>query len=445
MLDVFSNQIQSKLDDIGRKKNLTEEDLRVSLREIRLVLLEADVNYKVAKSFCKRVEVRAKEEKILNGLNAGEQVTKVVRDEMVNLLEGNNELDLSKNEVIMMVGLQGSGKTTSTGKIANYLRKKKVKKNPLLVACDVYRPAAIEQLKTLGKQLGIEVYSEDSKDVALIAKNAHEYAKKNNHDLVIFDTAGRMHVDTDMMEEIKMLQNVYNPTETLLVIDGSIGQLAVEIAGEFRNYVNVTGLVFTKMDSDTRGGAVFSVKEVTGIDIKFLGTSEKMDGLEEFSPERVVGRILGQGDMLGLIEKAEMFADEHDTEAMANKMLEGKFDLNDFLKQMKMLKKMGGISSLLSMLPGVKKNMDLSMIDDDQLKRTQAIIESMTARERSNPNILNASRRKRIANGSGMKVQDVNKLIKGYEQSKKIMKQMNGMNMNKMKNMDMDKINNLFK
>lgn len=445
MLDVFSNQIQNKLDDIGRKKNLTEEDLRVSLREIRLILLEADVNYKVAKSFCKRVETRAKEEQVLKGLDAGEQVTKVVRDEMVNLLQGNNELDLSKNEVIMMVGLQGSGKTTSTGKIANYLRKKKIKKNPLLVACDVYRPAAIEQLKTLGKQLGIPVYSEDSKDVIKIAENAHKYAKENNHDLVIFDTAGRMHVDTEMMEEIKTLQNTYNPTETLLVIDGSIGQLAVEIAGEFRNYVNVTGLVFTKMDSDTRGGAVFSVKEVTGVDIKFLGTSEKMDGLEEFNPERVVGRILGQGDMLGLIEKAEMFAEDNDTEAMANKMLEGKFDLNDFLKQMKMLKKMGGISSLLSMIPGMKKNIDPSMIDENQLKRTQAIIESMTPEERTNPNILNASRRKRIAAGSGMKVQDVNKLIKGYEQTKKMMKQMNGMNMNKMKNMDMDKINNLFK
>ncbi len=437
MLDIFANQIQNKLDDIGRKKNLTSDELKTSLREIRLILLEADVNYKVAKDFCKSVEKRAETEEVLKGLNAGEQVTKIVKDEMVELLKGDNQLDLSKNNIIMMVGLQGSGKTTSTGKIANYLRKKKIKKNPLLVACDVYRPAAIDQLKTLGKQLGITVYSEDSKDVLAIADNAVKYAKENNHDLIIFDTAGRMHVDTAMMEEINQLQNKYMPSETLLVIDGSIGQLAVDIAAEFRNYVNVTGLVFTKMDSDTRGGAVFSVKKVTDIDIKFLGVSEKMDGLEEFNPERVVGRILGQGDMLGLIEKAEIFAEENDTEAMANKMLEGKFDLNDFLKQMKMLKKMGGMGSLLSMIPGVKKRVDLSMIDEQELVRFQAIIESMTPQERTKPNILNASRRRRIAEGSGTRVQDVNKLIKGYDQSKKMMKQM--------KNMDMSKMNNLFK
>ncbi len=437
MLDVFSNQIQNKLDDIGRKKNLTSEELRTSLREIRLILLEADVNYKVAKEFCKTVEKRAENEEVLKGLNAGEQVTKIVKDEMVALLEGDNSLDLSRNNIIMMVGLQGSGKTTSTGKIANYLRKKKIKKNPLLVACDVYRPAAIDQLKTLGKQLGITVYSEESKDVLAIADNAVKYAKENNHDLIIFDTAGRMHVDTAMMEEVNQLQNKFMPSETLLVIDGSIGQMAVDIAGEFRNYVNVTGLVFTKMDSDTRGGAVFSVKKVTDIDIKFLGISEKMDGLEEFNPDRVVGRILGQGDMLGLIEKAEIFAEENDTEAMANKMLEGKFDLNDFLKQMKMLKKMGGMSSILSMLPGVKNKIDTSMIDEKEFIRFQAIIESMTPTERTNPNVLNASRRRRIALGSGTRVQDVNKLIKGYEQSKKMMKQM--------KNMDMNKLNNIFK
>ncbi len=437
MLDVFSKQIQNKLDDIGRKKNLTSEELRTSLREIRLILLEADVNYKVAKEFCKSVEKRAETEEVLKGLNAGEQVTKIVKDEMVALLEGDNSLNLSNNNIIMMVGLQGSGKTTSTGKIANYLRKKKTKKNPLLVACDVYRPAAIDQLKTLGKQLGIAVYSEDSKDVVKIAENAVAYAKEHNHDLIIFDTAGRMHVDTEMMEEVNQLQNKFMPTETLLVIDGSIGQMAVDIANEFRNYVNVTGLVFTKMDSDTRGGAVFSVKKVTDIDIKFLGVSEKMDGLEEFNPDRVVGRILGQGDMLGLIEKAEMFAEENDTEAMANKMLEGKFDLEDFLKQMKMLKKMGGMSSILSMLPGVKNKIDTSMVDEKEFIRFQAIIESMTPQERAKPVILNASRRRRIAAGSGTRVQDVNKLIKGYEQSRKMMKQM--------KNMDMNKLGNLFK
>ena len=436
MLDIFADQISSKLDEIGRKKNLTEEDLRVSLREIRLILLEADVNYKIAKEFCKQVEEVAISTDLLKGLDAGQNVTKIVKDEMINLLSGDNEIHLDENNIIMMVGLQGSGKTTTTGKLASFLRKKKAKNKPLLVACDVYRPAAIEQLHTLGKQLNIEVYSEESKDVLSIAKNAVEFAKTNGNDLIIFDTAGRMHVDTDMMEEIKNLQNTFNPTETLLVVDGSIGQIAVDIASQFGEYVNVTGLVFTKMDSDTRGGAVFSVKKSTGIDIKFLGISEKMDGLEAFSPERVVGRILGQGDVLGLIEKAELYADEMDAEDTAKRMMEGKFDLNDFLKQMKMMKKMGGISSIMGMIPGMKK-IDTSMVDENEMKRMQAIIESMTPKERANPALLNGKRRIRIANGSGTTVQAVNKLIKGYEQSKKMMKQM--------KNMDMNQIGNMFK
>ncbi len=436
MLDIFAEQIQSKIGDIARQSNLDEAQLKTHMREMRLVLLEADVNYKVAKEFCKTVEERASNEEILKGLNAGEQVVKVVRDEMKDLLSGDNTLNVDGSNIIMMVGLQGSGKTTSTGKIASYLRKKKIKNNPLLVALDVYRPAAIDQLKVLGKQLGIEVYSEDHQDVLKIAKNAQNYAKENNHDLVIFDTAGRMHVDTEMMNQIKDLQTQFMPSEVLLVVDGSIGQVAVDIANEFSNYVDISGLVFTKMDSDTRGGAVFSVKKVTGIDVKFLGTSEKMDGLEEFNPERVVGRILGQGDVLGLIEKAEQYADEMDAEATAQKMLEGKFDLNDFLAQMKMMKKMGGITSLMSMIPGMNK-MDMSGFDEKELVRVQAIIESMTPQERTNPAILNGKRRIRIAQGSGTSVQQVNKMIKGYEQSKKMMKQM--------KNMDMNKLGNMFK
>lgn len=436
MLDIFSQQISSKLDEIGRKKNLTPEDLRVSLREIRLILLEADVNYKVAKDFCKQVEAIAIEKDLLKGLDAGQNVTKIVKDEMLELLSGDNELHLDTNNIIMMVGLQGSGKTTSTGKLASFLRKKNNKKKPLLVACDVYRPAAIEQLHTLGKQLNIDVYSEDSKDVLSIAKNAVAYAKENHHDLIIFDTAGRMHVDTDMMEEIKALQNTYKPSETLLVVDGAIGQLAIDIATQFSEYVSISGLIFTKMDSDTRGGALFSVKKHTGIDIKFLGTSEKMDGLEAFVPERVVGRILGQGDVLGLIEKAEMYADEMDAEDTAKRMMEGKFDLNDFLKQMKMMKKMGGLTSIMGMIPGMKK-IDTSMVDEREFVKMQAIIESMTPKERANPAILNGKRRIRIAKGSGTSVQQVNKLIKGYDQSKKMMKQM--------KNMDMNQLGNMFK
>ncbi len=436
MLDIFAEQLQNKIGDIGRKTNLTEAELKTHMREMRLVLLEADVNYKVAKEFCQIVEKRAIDEEILKGLNAGEQVVKVVKDEMTNLLVGNNELNFTQGNIMMMVGLQGSGKTTSTGKIANYLRKKKIKNKPLLVALDVYRPAAIDQLKVLGKQLGIEVYSEDHQDVLTIATNAVNYAQANNHDLIIFDTAGRMQVDVKMMEEIKQLDQKFSPSEVLLVVDGTIGQVAVDIAKEFANYVSISGLVFTKMDSDTRGGAVFSVKKVSGIDIKFLGTSEKMDGLEAFNPERVVGRILGQGDVLGLIEKAEEYADEMDAEATAQKMLDGKFDLNDFLKQMKMMKKMGGFSTLMGMIPGMNK-LDMSGFDEKELVRVQAIIESMTPAERSNPAILNGKRRIRIAKGAGCSVQHVNKMIKGYEQSKKMMKQM--------KNMDMNKLGNMFK
>jgi len=439
MLDLFSNQIQTKLEDIGRKKNINEEDLKITLREIRLILIEADVNYKVAKDFCKAIEEKALKSEILKGLDAGEQVIKIVKDEILELLKGDNELKLNNN-IIMMVGLQGSGKTTSTGKIANLLRKNKTKNKPLLVACDVYRPAAIQQLQTLGKQLGIEVYHEDHKDVEKIATNAIEYANNNGHDLVILDTAGRMHVDTEMMEEIKNIQKKFNPAETLLVIDGSIGQLAVDIANQFRDYVNVSGLVFTKMDSDTRGGAIFSVKKSTGIDIKFLGVSEKMDGLELFNPERVVGRILGQGDVLGLIEKAEMFAEDNDLESTAQRMMEGQFDLNDFLKQMKTMKKMGGLTSIMGMIPGMNK-IDTSMIDESEMKRAQAIIESMTSEERKKPAILNAKRRIRIAKGSGTTVQQVNKLIKGYENSKKMMKQMKNMDMSKF---DMNKLGKMF-
>ena len=439
MLDLFSNQIQTKLEDIGRKKNINEEDLKITLREIRLILIEADVNYKVAKDFCKAIEEKALKSEILKGLDAGEQVIKIVKDEILELLKGDNELKLNNN-IIMMVGLQGSGKTTSTGKIANLLRKNKTKNKPLLVACDVYRPAAIQQLQTLGKQLGIEVYHEDHKDVEKIATNAIEYANNNGHDLVILDTAGRMHVDTEMMEEIKNIQKKFNPAETLLVIDGSIGQLAVDIANQFREYVNVAGLVFTKMDSDTRGGAIFSVKKSTGIDIKFLGVSEKMDGLELFNPERVVGRILGQGDVLGLIEKAEMFAEDNDLESTAQRMMEGQFDLNDFLKQMKTMKKMGGLTSIMGMIPGMNK-IDTSMIDESEMKRAQAIIESMTSEERKKPAILNAKRRIRIAKGSGTTVQQVNKLIKGYENSKKMMKQMKNMDMSKF---DMNKLGKMF-
>lgn len=434
MFENFSKKIQNNLDGIIRQRNLNEEDIKNAIKEIRLTLLEADVNYKVAKEFCKKIEQKAASEEILRGLNPSDQVVKIVKDEMELLLASDSELNFKNNNIIMMVGLQGSGKTTSTGKIASYLRKKKKFKNPLLIACDVYRPAAVEQLKTLGKQLSIDVYSEEHQDVQLIAQNGIAFAKENNYDLIILDTAGRTHVDEKLMDEIKLLEETFNPAETLLVVDGSVGQISVDVANSFQKYVQISGVVFTKMDGDSRGGGVLSVKSATGIDIKFLGTSEKMDGIELFNTERVVGRILGNGDVLGLIEKAEEMAEGQDTEEMAQKMLEGKFDLNDFLSQMKMLKKMGGLSSILGMIPGAKK-MDLSKVNDGDIQRFQAIIESMTLEERTTPALLNSSRRKRIAVGSGTSVQDVNKLIKGYENSKKMMKQMKGMDPSKMMNM----------
>lgn len=435
MLDILGNKIQDKLDNLGRKTKIEEVDIKSAINEIKMILVESDVNYKVAKEFCKEIEEKSLNEKILKGLNPQEQIMKIVRDELLNLLSGDNELHFATNNIIMMVGLQGAGKTTTTGKIANFLRKKKTKSNPLLVACDVYRPAAIEQLHTIGKQLNIDVYSEDSKDVLQIAQNAIKFAQTNNNDLIIFDTAGRTHVDETLMEEIKKLQTTFNPSETLLVLDSTVGQIATDVADSFQKYVNITGLVFTKMDGDTRGGGLLSVKKITNTDIKVLGTSEKMDGIELFDPERVVSRILGEGDVLGLIEKAEEFASEEESKDLTNKMLEGRFDLNDFLKQMKTVKKMGGITSILGMIPGMKK-VDTSMINDGELKKIEAIIESMTPEERTKPLILNASRRKRIAAGCGREVRDVNQLIKRFEQSKKMMKQM--------KNMDMDKMMNMF-
>ncbi len=435
MLDILGNKITDKIDNLGRKTKIEESDIKETIKEIRMILLESDVNYKVAKEFSAQIEQEALNKEILKGLNPSEQILKIVKDQMLELLEGDNQIHLSNNNIIMMVGLQGAGKTTTTGKIANFLRKKKTKNNPLLVACDVYRPAAIDQLHVIGKQLNIDVYSQkDTKDVDQIVNNALNYAKENNNDLIILDTAGRLHVDKELMEEVKSIQDNYKPSETLLVIDSTVGQIATDVANSFKEYVNITGLVFTKMDGDTRGGGLLSVKKVTGADIKFLGTSEKMDGIELFDPQRVVSRILGQGDVLGLIEKAEEFASEEEANDMAQKIMAGKFDLNDFLKQMKTIKKMGGITSILSMMPGMKK-IDTSAINDDELKKIQAIIESMTEKERQTPAILNASRRKRIALGCGKEVRDVNSLIKRFEQSKKMMKQMQNMDMNKMMDM----------
>ncbi len=427
MLDLFGNKIKDSIDDLGRKTKIEESDLKEVIKSIKMTLLEADVNYKVVKDFTKEIEEKALNQDILKGLNPREQILKIVREEMVGLLKGENELKLGGTNIILMVGLQGAGKTTTTGKIASLLRKKKVTNKPLLIAGDVYRPAAIDQLHVIGKQLGIDVYSnQDEKNVNKIVSEGIDYAKENGFDLILIDTAGRTHVDEVLMEEIKDLQDTYNPDETLLVIDSTVGQIATDVADSFKNYVNITGLVFTKMDGDAKGGGLFSVKRVTGADIKFIGTGEKMSDISMFDPQRVVGSILGEGDLFGLIEKAEEFTNEEEASKLTNKILEGKFDLDDFLGQMKMLKKMGGLTSVMSMIPGMNK-IDTSQIDEGEFKKIEAIIESMTIEERINPLILNASRRKRISAGCGRQVSDVNQLIKKFEQSKKVMKQMRNM------------------
>lgn len=444
LMGAFSNKLQTSLNDLTRKKSISEEDIKQTIKEIRLILLEADVNYVVAKNFCNTIKEKALNEEILNGLNPQEQIIKIVRDEMINLLEGDNKLNFEQNNIIMMVGLQGSGKTTTSGKIANFLRKKKRFKKPLLVACDVYRPAAIDQLLTLGKQLAIDVYLErDNKDVIEIATNAQKYASDNGHDLIILDTAGRMHVDSELMDELTQLEKKLSPAEILLVLDGTVGQVAIDVANNFNEYVNVSGLVFTKMDGDTRGGGVLSVKQVTGKDIKFLGVSEKLDGLEEFDPNRVVSRILGMGDVLGLIEKAEDLNTQENIE-MAERMLEGNFDLNDFLKQINMLNKLGGLKNILKMIPGLNK-IDTSGFDEREIEKMKSMILSMTPTERRRPSILNAKRRIRIAKGSGTQVSDVNRMIKGYDQMKKMLKQMGKLDMNNMSPDQMKKITGLDK
>lgn len=438
MLDIVGDKIRNTVDDLGRKTKIEEADIKKAIKDIKMTLLEADVNYQVVKEFCKDIEQKALDEKILKGLNPSDQILKIVKDELLTLLEGENKLTLDKNNIVMMVGLQGAGKTTTTGKISALLRKKKIKQKPLLIACDIYRPAAIEQLHVIGRELNIDVYSEkDETNVNNIVRNGLDYAKDNDCDLVLLDTAGRLHIDEKLMEEIKSIQEEFMPSETLLVIDSTVGQIATDVANSFKEYVNITGLVFTKMDGDAKGGGILSVKKITGADIKFIGTGEKLSEIDLFNPNRVVSSILGEGDLLGLIEKAEEFGNEEDAKKMANKILEGKFDLNDFLNQMRTLKKMGGISSIMSMLPGMKK-FDMSQIDEKEFVKVTAIIESMTPEERENPLILNASRRKRIAAGCGKDVSDVNQLIKRFEQSKKVMKQVKNMDMSKMMGSEFD-------
>ena len=430
MFENLSDRLQDMVHKIKGYGKITEENISEMMREIRLSLLEADVNYKVVKEFTNNVKEKALGEEVNKSLNPGELFVKIVKDELTKLLGGENTpLNISGNPAtLMLVGLQGSGKTTTIGKLANYLRKNN-KKKPLLVACDVYRPAAIDQLKQIGKELNIEVYSEGKGNPVEISKNAIKYSKDNGYDYVLIDTAGRLQIDESLMEELDNIQKEVNPDETILVIDSMMGQDAINVINGFNDKIKLSGVILTKLDGDTRGGVALSVKHLTNLPIKFIGVSEKMDGLTPFYPERMASRILGMGDILSIVEKVQDEIDEKEAEKTAKKMMKGNFDLEDFLNQLNQIKKLGPLENILKLLPGAKKmGLNKVNIDPKIMKRTEAIVLSMTPEERRNPSILKASRKKRIADGSGTTVTDVNRLLNQFEDMKKMMKMMSNGN-----------------
>ena len=427
--DSLSEKLQNVFKGLRSKGRLTEADVKAALKEVKMALLEADVNFKVVKQFIKAVQEKATGEDVLNSLTPGQTVIKYVNEEMVRMMgETTAEIELlpgSEVTVIMMCGLQGAGKTTTTAKLAGKLKAKG--RRPLLVACDVYRPAAIEQLQINGDKQEVPVFSMGtSHDPVDIAKAGVQHAKANGNNVVILDTAGRLHVDEDMMEELARIKENVTVQQTILEVDSMTGQDAVNVAGTFNEKLDVSGVILTKLDGDTRGGAALSIRAVTGTPIYYVGMGEKLSDLEQFYPDRMASRILGMGDVLTLIEKAEAQMDEDKAAELAKKIKKAEFDFNDFLDQMQQMKKMGGLSSILSMLPGMGLPSDLE-IDDDALKGTEAIIYSMTREERTHPNIINPSRKRRIANGAGVDISEVNRLIKQFEQSRKMMKQMSGM------------------
>lgn len=442
----LSSKLQEFTKKLRGKTRITESDLNEMLREVKLALLEADVNYKIVKEFVSSIHDKALGQDVLKSLTPGQQVIKIVKDELVELLGGvESKINFSSNPptVIMLVGLQGSGKTTTAGKLANLLRKQG--KKPLLVACDVYRPAAIKQLQVVGGQLNIPVFAnETSKDVVHIAKQAMNVAMSKLNDVIILDTAGRLHIDEELMNELKNLKSSVRPHEILLVVDSMTGQDAVNVAESFNEVLGIDGVVLTKLDGDTRGGAALSVKKVTGRPIKFAATGEKLSDIEVFHPDRMASRILGMGDVLSIIEKAEESFDEEEALKMEKQLKKGNFDLNDYLAQLRQIKKMGSFSGLLKMIPGMNALKDVD-IDDHEFVKIEAIITSMTEEERRNPKILNGSRRIRIAKGSGTSVPQINKFMQSFELTQKMMrkmkdeksmkKMMSGLNMKDLKNM----------
>ena len=431
MFENLSDRLQDVMHKIKGYGKITEDNINEMMREIRLSLLEADVNYKVVKEFTNNVKTKALGTDVNSKLSPGEEFVKIVKDELTELLGGDSvPLTTDKNPTItMLVGLQGSGKTTTIGKLSNFLRKNH-KKKPLLVACDIYRPAAIDQLITIGKELGIEVYTEGKKDPVEITNNALNYAKENNFDYVLIDTAGRLQIDEALMEELQNIESAIKPHETLLVIDSMMGQDAINVITGFNEKLNSTGVILTKLDGDTRGGVALSVRHLTNVPIKFIGTSEKLDGIDYFYPDRIASRIIGMGDILSIVDKANEVIDEKEAEKTARRMQEGKYDLEDFLATMKQMKKLGPIENLIKMLPGAKK-MGLTevKVDPKHMARIEAIVLSMTPKERRNPEIIKASRKTRIAAGSGTSVQEVNKLLQQFDQMKKMMKMFTNGNM----------------
>ena len=436
--ETLSERLQSALKSVTRKGKLTEKDVDVMMREVRLALLEADVNIKVVREFIKEVKEKAIGETVLKSLTPGQQVIKIVNEELTKLM-GENAAELNfghtKPAVFMMVGLQGAGKTTHTGKLSTYLRKKE-KKNPLLVACDVYRPAAVDQLKTIGKQLNIPVFEKGtSMNPVDIAKEAMAYARENGHDLVIIDTAGRLHIDEQLMDELKDIKALVKPQEILLVVDAMTGQDAVNVAQSFHEQLDLTGVILTKLDGDTRGGAALSIRKITIVHIKFMGMGEKLDTLEVFHPERMASRILGMGDVMTLIERAQENFDEEESMKLADKMMNATYDFNDFLKQMKQMKKLGAFEDILKLIPGVGNQLKDINIDPKQMARVEAIIYSMTEQERKNPDLINASRKNRIAKGCGCDIAEVNRLIKQFTDMRKMMKKFSNMDPRQMERM----------